>query len=265
MKTIIFPSDFSAVSDHAWQHTLSIAEQLNARILILHAFVPEKILTGETVSNPIDLSTAEKNINAYLTEAKQKGISSEIIQSSICEGDFAEILKATVVLENPDLIIMGTNGHNTIYESGSMTARVIGNVNIPTLVIPLNAPVKKIQNLAYASDFEEENMGRLKQLLLFAQGLDAQLSCIHVRGKDKYWSRLQASFYEQLYHLDQSVGRFEFYIINHEDILTALNKFAQLNEIDVLMMLTHDGKSISESYTQHMVLQTDIPIWVMHG
>lgn len=267
MKTIIFPTDFSEASAHAWQHTMMIAEGLKAKILLLHAFTPEKVTVGATIPDLMDFDTAEKKMEAYIQEAKARGIDSASLTSSLCEGNFIEIMKATAELQKPDLIIMGTQGHKSIYESGSMTAKIISATSVPTLVIPIDSPINKISHIAYASDFEEENMDRVKQLLLLAQEMDAQLSCIHVRGHNDYWSRLQASFYEQLYNLDQNVGRFEFYIINQEDVLTSLEVFVKQNKVDVLVMLTHDDpkRELADSHTYNMAMKTKTPLWVLHN
>lgn len=266
MKTIIFPTDFSAESTNAWEHALNISLQLNARLQLVHAGVHEP--AGGPSSEQFSADWAQKQLNTLYAEATRAGVHEDRLSIRLEGDDLLSVLMQRGDHPN-DLIIMGTRGDKSQHAMGSITAEVIAKTGTPVLAVPVDAKYRPIKHIAYASDFKEDKLDHLKSLLMLANELEAHLSCIHVRDSESYWSRLQVSFYEQLYYLKQMVSSMDFYVLSDVNILESISEFVDQHEVDLLSMLTHKHTLEEEiyppSYTREMALHTHTPLLAMHA
>jgi nucleotide-binding universal stress UspA family protein len=267
MQSILFPTDFSAVSDHALTYALKLAHKLGARIQLLHVGAavaePAHGLSGshETASSwqpMVESRFAELGIEVEVAYQERNG---QPVEQIVAE---AEALKAS-------MIVMGTRGKNrqSLAALGSVTVGVMQATQVPVLAIPASARYQEIRHIAYATDFSQENFDVIEQLLTLSRVLDAKIAVVHVRGENEYWDRIQRTFFERLYHLEQtSGGRVSFYILHHNDALTGIQKFVEDNHIDLLAMLTHRPKLLGRIYdasvTAQTALHTQVPLLIFH-
>ncbi len=206
MKTILFPTDFSEVSDNAFRYAIHLADKMDAWIVLFHVHSRVQV-TATWFPDEFQAALNEKNekeILEYITQyyssiQKELGKQVNVVPKIVDGFPKEEILKLCREME-PDIVVMGTKGHHAPLNQllGSITSEVISYGNIPVLAIPDQVTYTGIERIVYATNFEEENLSVFSKLKHFSDILGAKLACLHVKT-GKGWDLLQLNFFNQLF------------------------------------------------------------------
>ncbi len=272
MKKILFPTDFSTNAMNAFNYALHIADKIGAEITTLHTYenpdlgrkspsATVKQIQEYELQDQFD--TYRKAAEQMRSQTEQEILSQIKVDHVLKEGDLIDILKEMVALEKPEMIIMGTRGANTLKQLfiGSNTAKVIEALKLPVLAIPQNASYKPIQNIVYATDIEELNEVIIPKAYEFSQMLGAKMHIVHVNTRH---TQLAYQVIAQWEKKMSTIPNIYFEVVESNDVLTGINRYAKDHAIDMVAMLTHHrnflDKLFSISYTQKAVFQTEIPL-----
>jgi len=144
-KNILCPIDLNPRSKMALKKAVNIAYQFNSKIILLNIH-EEFYSKEEMVMSRVSVNTLNEEFKKIAIEAKDdmKSLIRELEADDIeCEYLLREGKSSDVILkiseeENIDLIVMGTNGRNSLsdYVVGSTTQKVIESSKCPVLVMP---------------------------------------------------------------------------------------------------------------------------------
>jgi nucleotide-binding universal stress UspA family protein len=142
---ILFATDFSENSDHAFDYALSLAKSFNARLSIIHVINEPIDLRGFYVPH-ISFETLEKEIEEGAAKMMEKFCRTRIgdfsnFETLIVAGiPFEEILRKADEAQ-ASIIVMGTQGRKGIdhFLFGSTAERVVRNAKIPVMTIPVGS------------------------------------------------------------------------------------------------------------------------------
>lgn len=272
MKNILFPTDFSATAHNAFEYALHLAEELSARITLLHVyphFPMEWNYAVPPVADVLDadhVSEAMQRFQKYQQEAQLRLGKAIDVQLLMEPGDpVDEIVRLS---EHPDLdlVIMGTQGATSETEKvyGSVTADVVNRSHAPVLAIPESARYRPLKHIMYATTFREEDTGLMAQLLEFASAFDAQLSCVHVEESEKPWYQMEFQFLESVYQQRAHWHLMRFFNFSFPDIPAGLNQFIDETEVDMTAVLAHRHGMIDrmrgKTFSRDLLLHSRIPL-----
>jgi universal stress protein A len=144
LDTILVPCDFSASSEHAFHWALGLAEDWDAKIIVVHViplFFPVDALPAGVV---VDLPQVER---ALFSETKtrlaewttHKARSPVAVDPRVVMGDAWWEICRTAEREAADLIVIGSHGDTAITRIplGSVAERVVRHAPCPVLVVRL--------------------------------------------------------------------------------------------------------------------------------
>lgn len=273
MKKILVPIDFSPASHNAFKYAVGMGVDMNAEVLLLHAYsrvIVEPYMPASLQKAVIEqqeeiaLEHFEKwasNIDPALREAIT--IDFQIVLGPVIE----EILINSEKVK-PDLIIMGMRGGNHLIPKilGNTVTGVIQRSLFPVLAIPENVQFNPIQNIAYATNFEHEDIRAIDEVLDFAQPYQAKIHCIHIQKNGNPGNTYIRDILKRAYQFDLTMHNLCFETINYPDVVEGLNQYVDEKQIDLLVMLTHHrgifNQLFHSSHTKRMVLQTHVPLWI---
>ena len=155
IKTVLLAADLGIQTAHVLQHAVDLANQYQAKLVIVHAVEPlgtlghallQAYLTPETTKT---LTTT--GLNAVVQEVKTQVIDS--LTEQYLGGDqellcLAEVVvqagvPVTVITETAkqqqaDLIVLGSHSEHScgLQSLGSVTQKVLQQVNVPVYVVP---------------------------------------------------------------------------------------------------------------------------------
>jgi nucleotide-binding universal stress UspA family protein len=140
-KTILFATDFSESSDHAFRYALSMAKRFNARLVIIHVINEPVDLRGFYVPH-ISFDKLEEEIEEGAQKMMEKFCRAHIrdydnFESFIMPGiPYEEIIKKGQE-SSADLIVMATHGRTGLDHVlfGSTAEKVVRKSPIPVMTI----------------------------------------------------------------------------------------------------------------------------------
>ena len=276
INTILFPTDFSPTAHNAFKYAIQLADQLDAKLLLLHVY---QDVNGNNNYLPKDLvdslrgeklEKAMESFHEYQKEAQYE-LGKEIEIHPILQAGRPETEIVSLSHKmNIDLIIMGTLGAASISEKilGSVTVKVIENATCPVLAVPADCTYEPIGQILYGMQMEENEFPIIDQLVDITNAFDAKLLCAHVKtSKDSSQNKFELEAFEDLYHLEKE-GRLNFYLFNHSDVVRGLQRFMNEYRVDMIAMTTHRRdfmeKVLNKSMTKEMALYTDVPLLAFH-
>src|SRR5215471_7262319 len=143
MKTLIVPTDFSAISNNAMFYAADMAKQINASLLLFHAYqVPVSMTDVPIVLVSVD--ELHKNAEAKMAEAKklldQKNVDGLKIYTETKLGDAIDELENLCQKIKPFAVVMGTKGATGLERVlfGSTTLTAIKHLTWPVITVPPN-------------------------------------------------------------------------------------------------------------------------------
>jgi nucleotide-binding universal stress UspA family protein len=276
MKKILVPTDFSACANHAVNFAVQSAKYLPVEITLLHSFeVKGNIYTDylgvNKEFNQSLLNEAHQKLNdlkKHIEETEGVHVRTQISNKSLTEA----VLEAATEYHT-DLIIMGTLGASGLKEKllGSNTGSVIGQTNVPVMVIPFYYEWKKPEKLLLATNhfekdpvildyiFELADLYLAKaQVIVFTEeeGQHAFALLEHHRKTPPYEKMLKEHYHQEALTATQLYG---------ESFEESLQDYIRLNQIDILAMITYPRSSFWDkvfhpSITKRMSYHAKIPL-----
>lgn len=187
IRTILWPTDFSEASQHAFDHAAAIARWYSARVVALHAFSPlfaEVPALAGADEDEIDFDTAagQRQLLRLDLGARASAVDLEV--------DAIQAPPAATIVEyaerhDVDLIVMGTHGAGGFEHLilGSVTEKVLRKARCPVLTVPPRAQATSslpFKRIVCPTDFSASSLAALEIALSFAREGDASLTLLHV-------------------------------------------------------------------------------------
>lgn len=140
VKRILFPTDFSEHSEHAWTYALAFAKEFGAELHLIHVVAaPPHVGEAYVTYDPkklLEAMTAEANaqLDRMVEVARDAGLTfHRLVVTGV---DFREIIEAARTRE-VDLIVMATHGRTGLAHAlmGSVAEKVVRKAPCPVLTI----------------------------------------------------------------------------------------------------------------------------------
>lgn len=279
MKTILVPLDFSDNSKNAMNYAILLANKLNMKLLLLHAFHPSmaeaisdsyKNLTHKNITGtPKEMENELKIWREAVTNSEKNLLCDTIF----AEGDLADKI-AELMEETPiDLIVMGTKGATGLKEVfiGSNTAKVIETISCPVIAVPAGYQFRDIKKIVLATDYHDSDIASIRFLVKLAKRFDSELTVVHITDGD-----LKPRFEDDLleYFRGQvgksiAYNKMKFHLLEGADISKILNEFITEQRVDLFAISTEDriftGPLFNRGLTKKFAHHIQVPLLAFHA
>jgi len=180
IRSILFPTDFSAVANSVFPLALRVAQQFEAEIYALH------LASG---GDPHVTETSRYEFPKAPPEYAKVRINEIIVPK---EGEPADLIMDTASARGCNLILMASHGRSDVAQfflGRSVAERVARNSKIPTLVVRLfgsrrtTRPVDRLSKVMFATDLTERSKGVLPITASIARVAGAEIETLVVFGE----------------------------------------------------------------------------------
>lgn len=279
MKRILVPTNFSEGSNNAFKYALEFADTIGARITLYHVYNGEAIHKNipMLLQEALETEDEEKALEEFEKFGKlfQQELGIEVPSRFILErGTAVNQIVEYADFMDADLIVMGTwwaRGASGMVDTwiGNVGTKVVDRTLRPVLLIPRRASFKKLNHLAYATNFREKDQRIPQELTELSKSFDLDLSCLHVKRPGSSYNEIQYAFLREMYRLELDNFHIYFYTLTDENVIEALNLFVQKEEVDILALLKHEKLSVFErilnpDIPQIMAFHTKTPLLILH-
>lgn len=139
-KTILVPTDFGEVSEHAVEYALELAKALGSEVILMHAFeipavgFPDGALVATADMTNRVLEGAQVGLDRQAAQYEGRGIE---MRTVIKQGDAWRSILAAADEVGCDLIVMGTHGRRGLPRAllGSVAEKVVRTAHCPVLTV----------------------------------------------------------------------------------------------------------------------------------
>lgn len=273
MKTILVPIDFSEASENAMNYAAEIAEKAKAKLILLHVYTMPAILNDSILSLP-PFEGVQEDYQALLQQ-KSHRISSKMgydldVDCIYREGDVIDEISLVAEEHAADLIVMGIRQTDFLTEKviGSVTASLLTNASCPVLAIPKELKFKSIKSIVLASDFQKTDSELLQPLKEFAHLFHSELYILNVIQTMLNVSDADEVLNARDIHQHLAGVKHFFHDIHSDDIVDGINKFIQVNEMDLVAMIPREHSRFvnffREPRTKKLAFHASVPLLALH-
>ena len=274
MKTIIVPTDFSPIARNAMNFAADMAVNINASLMLLHVYQVPVSMTDV----PVVLVSADelrKSAEAKLLELKN-ALSNRMlgkikIYTEATMGDVSDELEDVCKNSEPFAVIMGTKGASGVERIlfGSTTLTAIRHLKCPVIVVPPEKEYGRgINKIGFACDFKKVVESTPVQFIKnMVKEFGAELHVLNVDHKGKHFKPETPEESLMLHTLLEDLNP-KYHFIDNADIEEGINKFAETNNIDLLIAIPKKHKLLDSlfkpSSTKELVTHSHVPVMCVH-
>ncbi|GAB2515533.1 universal stress protein [Spirosoma aerophilum] len=270
MYKILVLTDFSAASRHALSFAQALFADTAADFCLTNAFPfePEMSYGGAFWLEEEQHETKKnlRHLQESMTQLPQPVY--HTYRTMIILGEPVQAVDRLLTQEHFDLIVLGTTGMGKNALFGSVATGMIRQAKANVLVVPTSAPIRPLEQLVLATDYQSVNdAGSLALLTGIASRKAATLTLLTIENPNEPTS--QPSEGSRQYVLQALEGvRTIPYAIHDDDVLHGINAYLDLHTVDVLVMLPHHkgffdvirNKSVSRS----VAYQPRVPLLTLY-
>ena len=272
MNTIVAAVDFSEASFNAVSYAAYLANVFNGTLIVVHAYTNTDAIDDVPLMEVYESGYELEQANQKYLETQMNGLIRKYtvkIKGVVSKGKPVKVIRKVAKNEKASLIVMGMKGKgksNSIF--GSTTISMIGETDLPMIVVPENANYKPLENIVVAIDFRDNKpVSRFKVLNEIIKKYDPFLQILNVQKKgseltpEMISGKMRSGLIWDKYN-------HSFNIIESENIEDGINQFLKKQPADMLAMVAKKHKLLQRvfkrSHTRTMMRQTKIPLLVMH-
>jgi nucleotide-binding universal stress UspA family protein len=270
---ILVPIDFSESSKKALDLAALLAEKFKAELILLNIFELKKsYYDNEGIGNTIVLAKdiKDEKIEKLKELAILKGIAKRVTLEYVAEtGSFVKKLQEIISQHSIDFIVMGTQGADDLnnYLFGSDAISVLKHVSQLLAVVPEKSSVTGLKNIAFASDFQIEELEPILFMAKIASLFNANLHIVHVGVQNIEKEENRVLNFKKL--IDKNLPEISptYHLFYKDTILDGLVDFAQKNQIDLFGINHHASKNFLEdilnpSLTKDLEMYNNSPLLI---
>lgn len=274
MRKILFPTDFSEVSQNAFVYALKLAAKMNAEIITLHTYelpvldsegFPSYVLDVYDAVEAGEFAHYQGQVPALRKIAEAHGLEQVPITHELAMGDLVESIRAVCKREDVSFVVMGTKGASGLKETflGSTATQVISGIDPPVLAIPEQAEYHGIRRIGFTTRFRDKDRKALEKVLRVADAFQAEVHCLYIKTASSDVQEVTIKDWEFVYG-----EQVEFHIIGSDEVKDSILSFTETQQIEMLAMLHHKRGFFEDlfhhSLTKKIAHHITIPILALH-
>jgi nucleotide-binding universal stress UspA family protein len=271
LKKILFPTDFSPMSKHAFLYALKLAKKFNAKLKVINIYRADfGVPVPETVAYQMleaRKEEAQKELSLFVKLDSNSPYADVPLEYCVDMGFASDVIidYSKNKEEEIDMIVMGTKGEHNLADKifGSVTSNVIRDAKCPVLAIPEGTHDIEIRDIAYATDLKSDTVESLKEVAEIAAFFGANLHCICIDTEGNDFTPELRKFNDLISKLDLDMKIAE---LSSDTIAHGLDQYVHENGIDMVLMLrSHRNffeRIFLRSITTQVALHSTAPLLV---
>lgn len=270
MYKILVLTNFSPASHHAVAFTQALFADTDTQFCLLHAFSaqPTEGFTGSFLLAE-QRQFAEKSLQELERTLTQQPVPTYHTYRTLAMlGNPVSAVETLLAQEYFDLVVVGATGSGRTEFLGSVATGMIRAANTNVLVVPVSSPIRPLERVVLATDYESVNDAESFVFLTdLARRKAAQLTLLTV--KDPQQPDTQASDLSRQYVLRAFKDlRTNTYSIHDEDVGQGINAYLDNHTVDLFVMLPHH-KSVfdvlqNNSETRPLAYHPRVPLLTLY-
>ena len=274
MKTIVVPTDFSAISLNAVNYAADLACVIGANLSLIHVS-PLPITFGELltpVESMAEMAAKGEEQLKWLTEKITDRTQGKLtITSEVRQGHVVSAINDYCNSVNTYAVVMGVESTGTVerFLFGGKTFSAMEQLSWPLIIVPPGTRFEGIRKIGLACDLHKvKETLPVEELKSLVNKFQAAFHVLYI--SDGSEGAFNAATIKESIWLRKLLGALHptYHFIAGKDIEESINEFAKENEFDFLIIIprkhTLINKIFQHSYSKNLVLHTQVPVMAIH-
>lgn len=269
-KSIFCPIDFSATADHAVATAAKLAQKCGAQLDLfsvhsIRDMNPSELLYGSAM-----------RVAAATSQLEELALEISRVYKISCYGDVRSSNRALPQVisdagSDYDLIVMGTNGADQVYDTvfGTNSYLVAKESSVPVLLLPPNYDYQGFSAMVFAMDYFHEMAAPPEQLIKWADLLEARITLLQIMTEEfrhRYDEKLNRTQLILKQFLDEKHHNFK--TIYSDRPVEGIVDFIGTNDCDVLALCFRHHSFMEKLFHKNVVKNlcalAPCPLFIFH-
>jgi nucleotide-binding universal stress UspA family protein len=289
-KKILIPVDFSEYSVQACELGFKYAQDIDAKVVVLHAFFVPFFLSSISFNETFNNQATKDEASIQLLEKSRAELKKfeATIKEKINSREWPDIRFSCILKEGlpeeeiasysnkikPEMIIMGTRGKDQkdIDLIGSVTAEVIELVKYPLLAVPEKTPfhnLSQVKKIAFGTSFEQKDLVVVDNLFKLLEPYKIEFHLFHLTHHPNVWNEIKLGGIKEYFTKRYPGIPIHYKILDANDFIVHLENFIREESIDIISLSTHKrnlfARIFSPSIARKMLFHTDTPLLALRS
>lgn len=263
MNTILVPTDFSPSADNAAHFAAHLAQQIEARLMLVHIYqipvtmndMPVMVLSADELKESADgqLQMTQRQLQ---TQFPQLHVSVDSRLGTVND-ELEDICREL----QPLAIVLGSHGATGFERMlfGSTTSSVMRHIWIPVIAVPTEYKKTSLKKIVLAADLLDIAKIPTQKIIEITRQLDAQLDLVHVSSRNETASDGPQQLLQMLQPLQPA-----YHTVQHHNVKEGLLKYLTQSDADLLMVLPHEHSLVERLFfklhTDDIVRHAPVPV-----
>lgn len=277
MERIIIPTDFGAKAFKIIEAGILLAKRMKVSAEIIHVIDSFEYGVNFVIneSNPIILppnvlndkvGKAQGYFQDTMSKLRAKYKELPEIFLSVKTGFVFDVISE--VLNDPEVVMVilsdKSQADYNYREISKNFSEIITKTNCPVCVIPNEAPFNDPKNIIYASNYHEQDITNILNIVKIAKSVDAFVHIVHVTSEKTFKESLAMRGLEAKIKSRTPYESLIFKLLISKDIIQGLDDYANIVDADRIAILRGNKTMFQGIFgtnkTRDIVYKTNLPV-----
>ncbi|WP_313503270.1 universal stress protein [Kaistella carnis] len=272
IKTILFPTDFSAKSKNALKVATKMALRHEAKLIVIHRIYAYHLIDrgGKQI---LGSETIQHNIDRALTKLEQLKSAVEVkynidIETRISTQNMVDCVNEVVESDQVDVVVMGTSGRQKMKQFilGSNSYNVLLHANCSVLLIPESFKKTTFKKILFPVRVQTELDQKASLSILLANKNAGGINLLGVGDPENIVSVKKAYIDMKKNLFLKSADYLSEFKLSHDNA-ELIAGTANEKDCDIILLADQDENSwksfMGDNFFKKMINGTDVPLMIV--
>lgn len=278
MAEIVIPVEFGEVSQKTVNYGIGLAGDLKLDVRVIHVVKAEhpglgRVPAKDALVYPPEVeerkSEAEGKMKVFIKKLQElpAGVS---LSHEVRPGYLSNILAEESGKDDTQLLLVNAEGDGKVAEGikNEIVQALLEGSKCPVIVLTAKFDYKKIRNILYATDFQKEDIGSIKELVSIAREFDAYILALHITDSLDFKKRIEEKGFRE--SLAEKVGYKHIRVMTmpSDNVAEGIASYARKMDVEVIALLKENEgfwkRLFGKSTTRKLFKETDLPLIVFN-
>jgi len=282
MKTLLGLIRKPADSGNFIQFLMSLAEDLELNVNLLYVENPTYYPLGTPDTSGAAMARLQENLKNNTREVQQQ-LTDLVIKlktdHSINVGVevSAEVRNETLIIKDmvdkgeAHMLAIGFKEMDGFLLKDSFVRDIVRQIQCPIWVIPESDGYHSLKNIIYATDYNEEDIPTLKNLIALTRSLAPQIIALHVTDSIDFDLKVKNAGFQQMLETETQYSNLSLKVLvepGGDNIVKLINSYAAMNSADLIVVLKENKNFLERifnpSSAESILQDSEKPVLVYH-
>lgn len=240
MKKIVYTTDFSENSVSALKYSVALSQLFNIDVIVFHVATSAEL----NAINRDSETEARDQLKEKLKEFCIKNLKENFeelnlslaisVASSVTKGILSFIRDMEI-----KFLVMGARGTGNFKDFflGSSTKDMLELSPCPLLAVPPKYNFKELKKVVYSTDFEQEDIINIRELIDILKPVQPDLIILHVSDQDETMTKNLLEWFKKNLKEKLEYPGIDFKLVFSDNIFKSLKENIESLNVDMVVML----------------------------